>query len=145
MSSNHKLSDYLSHIQDAIKRIDTYTSDMDEVAFLKSQLVQDAVIRNLEVIGEASRNIEKHHPDFAEKHPELPLGDAYQMRNAIAHGYFKVDLEIVWRTTQRDLPDLYAQVQAAQLTHEQEKLAQTMEKFAGQAGQKLKDMGSHEK
>ena len=51
-------------------------------------------------------------PEFAEAHPELPLASAYQMRNAVAHGYFKVDLEIVWRTIQSDLPALYAQVRA---------------------------------
>jgi uncharacterized protein with HEPN domain len=73
-------------------------------------LVQDAVIRNFEIIGEASNNIEKHYPDFAVAHPELPLSFAYQMRNAVAHGYFKVDFEIVWRTIHRDLPDLHKQV-----------------------------------
>ncbi len=48
----------------------------------------------------------------AAAHPELPLAFAYQMRNAVAHGYFKVDLEIVWKTLQTDLPGLYQQVQA---------------------------------
>ncbi|SAI54550.1 Uncharacterized conserved protein [Bordetella ansorpii] len=83
---------------------------MNEVAFLNNQLVQDAVIRNLEIIGEASNNVEKHYPDFAAVHPELPLSFAYQMRNAIAHGYFKVDFEIVWKTIHRDLPGLYSQI-----------------------------------
>ena len=53
-----------------------------------------------------------HFPEFAAAHPELPLAFAYQMRNAVAHGYFKVDLEIVWKTVQKDLAWLYAQVQA---------------------------------
>ena len=47
---------------------------------------------------------------FAVEHCELPLAFAYQMRNAVAHGYFQVDLEIVWKTVQADLPGLYAQV-----------------------------------
>lgn len=64
------------------------------------------MIRNLEIVGEASRNIETRYPDFALAHPELPLAVAYQMRNAIAHGYFKVDLHIVWNTIRRDLPTL---------------------------------------
>ena len=51
------------------------------------------MIRNFEVIGEASNNIEKHYPEFVVEHPELPLASAYQMRNAVAHGYFKVDLK----------------------------------------------------
>ena len=66
---------------------------MDELTFLVNKLVQDAVIRNFEVIGEASNNIEKHYPEFVVEHPELPLASAYQMRNAVAHGYFKVDLK----------------------------------------------------
>ena len=107
-----RLADYLGHIAQAIERIGRYTADLDEAAFLRSELVQDAVIRNFEIIGEASRNIERHHPDFAAAHPELPLAVAYEMRNALAHGYFKVDLNIVWRTIRTDLPQLLHRVQA---------------------------------
>jgi len=89
---------------------------MDEVAFLDNPLVQDAVIRNLEVVGEASKNIEKHYPEFTAMHPELPLPSAYQMRNVVAHGYFKVDMEIVWNTIQKDIPVLCAQIQDVQKT-----------------------------
>jgi uncharacterized protein with HEPN domain len=99
---------------EATERIDRYTGDMDEVPFLSNQLVQDAVIRNFEIIGEASKNIEKHYPDFASSLPELPLSFAYQMRNAVAHGYFKVDFEIVWKTIHGDLPGLHAKIQDAQ-------------------------------
>lgn len=102
-----RLPGYLSHILEAIERIQRYTHDLDEMGFLKSEIVQDAVIRNFEVIGEASRNIERAHPDFAAAHPELPLSIAYDMRNALSHGYFKVDLEIVWKTTQSELPQLH--------------------------------------
>ncbi|MEO7326475.1 MAG: DUF86 domain-containing protein [Dokdonella sp.] len=109
-----RLADYLAHIIEAIERIDCYTNDMAEMAFLNNPLVQDAVIRNFEIIGESSNNIEKHYPDFAAAHPDLPLSFAYQMRNAIAHGYFKVDLEIVWKTIQSDLPALYSQIEDAQ-------------------------------
>ncbi|ASM78102.1 hypothetical protein VITFI_CDS2324 [Vitreoscilla filiformis] len=106
-----RTADYLQHMAQAIERIQHYTQAMTLDGFLNQPLVQDAVIRNLEVLGEASHNIEKHDPAFAAAHPELPLAFAYQMRNALAHGYFKVDLEIVWRTVQRDLPRLLAQVQ----------------------------------
>ena len=104
---------YLGHILEAIERIQRYTAGMAGAEFLANALVQDAVIRNFEVIGEASNNIEKHHPDFAAAHPELPLAFAYQMRNAVAHGYFKVDFGIVWQTVQRDLPGLYGLVNRA--------------------------------
>jgi uncharacterized protein with HEPN domain len=108
-----RLADYLAHILEAIKRIKEYVSEMDEVAFLGNKLVQDAVIRNFEIIGEASNNIEKHFPEFVAMHPELPLASAYQMRNAIAHGYFKVDFEIIWKTIHSELPGLYAQIRSS--------------------------------
>ena len=106
-----RLGDYLAHMLEAIERIEEYVSDMDEMAFLDNRLVQDAVIRNFEVIGEASNNIEKRFPEFVAAHPELPLASAYQMRNAVAHGYFQVDFEILWKTIQRDLPGLHTKVE----------------------------------
>ncbi len=107
---HHRLADYLGHLLEAIERIDRYTQAMDERVFLENPLVQDAVIRNFEIIGEASHNIETRYPAFAATNPELPLAFAYQMRNAVAHGYFKVDLEIVWKTIHSDLPGLRRQV-----------------------------------
>jgi uncharacterized protein with HEPN domain len=105
-----RLPDYLNHILEAIERIEEYVSELDEMAFLGNKLVQDAVIRNFEVIGEASNNIEKRFPEFVAAHPELPLASAYQMRNAVAHGYFQVDFEILWKTIHRDLPGLHTKV-----------------------------------
>jgi uncharacterized protein with HEPN domain len=104
-----RLQDYLAHIIQATQRIHHYTEDIDEVGFLENELVQDAVIRNIEIIGEASNNIDKYYQDFAQLHPELPLVFAYEMRNAVAHGYFKVDLEVVWKTIKNDLPILEQQ------------------------------------
>jgi uncharacterized protein with HEPN domain len=105
-----RLMQYLAHMLQAIERISRYTDELDEVAFLQNELVQDAVIRNLEILGEASNNIQKHYSGFAAQYPELQLAFAYQMRNAVVHGYFKVDYEIVWKTIHTDLPVLYAQV-----------------------------------
>ena len=101
-----RLIDYLNHILVAITRIQCYVEKLDATTFLNDQLVQDAVIRNLEIIGEASRNINKHYPEFAAQHAEVPFSIAYEMRNALAHGYFKVDLQVVWQTIVRDLPEL---------------------------------------
>lgn len=84
---------------------------MDKCAFLNNNLVQDAVVRNIEIIGEASNNITKHYREFADENPDLPLGLAYQMRNAVAHGYFKVDHEIVWNTIRGALPKLKRQIE----------------------------------
>ena len=75
------------------------------------------MIRNIEVIGEASHRIETRFPEFATAHPELPVSAAYQMRNSVAHGYFEVDLEIVWATIERDLPQL-AELVRNLLAHE---------------------------
>jgi uncharacterized protein with HEPN domain len=108
-----RVPDYLEHVLEAIRRIKKYCADTDQAAFLLNQLVQDAVIRNFEIIGEASRNIERVDPQFLVSHPELPLSFAYDMRNVLAHGYFKVDLAVVWKTIERDLPYLEEQVTRA--------------------------------
>ncbi len=106
-----RVPDYLEHILSAIERIDRYTKGMEEAAFLGSELVQDAVLRNIEIIGEASNNIQRVNPVFAAQHDDIPWLVMYTMRNRVSHGYDKVDLEIVWKTIQRDLPGLYRQVQ----------------------------------
>ncbi len=109
-SDSLRLADYLSHILEAIRRIDVYTAEMSEVSFLENLLVQDAVIRNFEIIGEASRNIDRVYPAFREEHAEVPWIPAYEMRNALSHGYFKVDLGIVWQTIHNHLPGFADQV-----------------------------------
>ncbi|GBE09640.1 hypothetical protein BMS3Abin12_00188 [bacterium BMS3Abin12] len=112
MSRRDKLAliDYLEHIQRAISRIQRYSADIDHAAFLVNEEKQDAVIRNLEIIGEAVGNIQRHFPDFATQYPDFPLKNAYGTRNALTHGYFKVDLDAVWNTIVRDLPLLKIQV-----------------------------------
>ena len=106
-----RLPDYITHMRDAIRRIERYVADLDEPAFLADEKTQDAVIRNLEIIGEAASNIRSRYPEFVANHPDLPFGAAYGMRNALAHGYFKVDLGIVWRTIRNELPPLNAQLE----------------------------------
>lgn len=107
-----RLIDYLKHILEAIRRIQRYIEDIDEIAFLGNELIQDAVIRNIEIIGEASRNINKHYPEYTEQHATIPFAVAYEMRNALSHGYFKVDLGIVWVTIERDLPELEVMIES---------------------------------
>lgn len=112
MSRRDELSlrDYLGHIEQAVSRIQRYSTDLDLVAFLENEEKQDAIIRNLEILGEAAGNIRQHFPEFVTRYPDFPLRAAYETRNALAHGYFQVDLDIVWRTVQRDLPLLQEQV-----------------------------------
>ena len=106
----NRIIDYLEHVLEAIERIEEYTEDIAEVAFLENELIQDAVIRNIEIIGEAAHKVEQNHPEFADQHNEIPWGDMYFMRNRVSHGYFSVDMEIVWKTVENDLPELYQQV-----------------------------------
>jgi uncharacterized protein with HEPN domain len=109
-ASTQRCVDYLRHILEAIDAIQAYTVGMDAAAFIADRKTCDAVIRNIEIIGEACNNVTKHHSEFAVKHPSIPWGFAYEMRNALSHGYFSVDNAIVWQTVQHDLPNLRAQV-----------------------------------
>jgi uncharacterized protein with HEPN domain len=105
--------DYLGHILAAIERIERHTSDVDELGFLNSELIQDAVIRNIEIIGEASNNIQRVDPVFAARHAEIPWQVMYAMRKRVSHGYDKVDFEMVWKTICNDMPELYKLVKVA--------------------------------
>jgi uncharacterized protein with HEPN domain len=113
MTKALRVPDYLGHILRAIERIDRYTADMDEAGFLTSDLVQDAVIRNIEIIGEASNSIQRVAPEFATQHDDIPWLVMYTMRNRVSHGYDTVDLEIIWKTIHGDLPVLHVQVTEA--------------------------------
>jgi uncharacterized protein with HEPN domain len=107
-----QLNDFLNHILEAINRIEDYTASLSYADFCQSTRDQDAVIRNFEVIGEACNNINQNFPDFVAAHPELPIRSAYDMRNALSHGYFGVDLEIVWQAIHHDLPSLKVNILA---------------------------------
>lgn len=113
MTGASRVQQYLEHILGAIDRIGRYIANLDEAASLKDELVQDAVIRNIEIIGEASNNILRADADFAAKQADIPWLVLYTMRNRVAHGYHKVDMEIVWKTVTGDLPDLHAKVSSA--------------------------------
>ncbi|HEY1931017.1 MAG TPA: DUF86 domain-containing protein [Acetobacteraceae bacterium] len=99
-----RTTDYLDHMLDAVRRISFYLDGVDRLAFDADTRTQDAVIRNLEVIGEAARNVQRHDPAFVAAHPELPWALAYRMRNVLSHGYADIDLDVVWSTARNDLP-----------------------------------------
>ncbi|HKU96391.1 MAG TPA: DUF86 domain-containing protein [Vineibacter sp.] len=102
--------DYVSHILEAIERIETYTSTLSEAEFLASRLVQDAVIRNFEIIGEAAGNLQRVSPEIAAAHPEIPWHLPRGMRNFLVHVYWSVDASKVWNTVTTDLPHLKRQI-----------------------------------
>lgn len=94
---------YLNHIINSIERIEEYTGDLEKNDFLSNQLVQDGTIRQIEIIGEATKNLSK---GFREKYPQVPWSDIAGMRDRLIHHYFGVDLHAVWRTIKIDTPDL---------------------------------------
>jgi len=98
---------YLQHTLDSIKRIKQYTKNMDKPEFIENELVRDGVVRNIEIIGEAAKNLPKN---FKEKHPEIPWKDIIGMRDRIVHFYFGLDFELVWSTVKTDIPELEKQI-----------------------------------
>lgn len=94
---------YLEHIIEAINSINDYVGDSDYEAFSDNKMVVDAVIRELEIIGEASNNLSEK---FKKDNPEMPFRDAIDMRNLLAHEYFGVNTKVVWETCKSDLPAL---------------------------------------
>jgi uncharacterized protein with HEPN domain len=101
-----RLSDYVEHIISAIDQIQKYAQGLDQNTFIASDMAQDAIIRQFEVIGEAARRIISTDPEFTKKYPVLQLEAAYRMRNALAHGYDTVNLWTVWDTIEQNLPHL---------------------------------------
>jgi uncharacterized protein with HEPN domain len=107
-----RTTEYVDHMLQAIHRINVYVRGLDRRAFDADTRTQDTVIRNLEVIGEAARNVQQHDPGFAIAHPEVPWALAYRTRNALSHGYADIDLDTVWNTVQTNLPLLERQLVA---------------------------------
>jgi uncharacterized protein with HEPN domain len=101
-----RVPDYLMHILDAIARIKRYTHGKTHQDFVNDEQLQDAVVRNIEIIGEAARNIERCAPEFAAEHDGIPWAALYAMRNRVAHGYWTVDEDAVWQVVYRDVPVL---------------------------------------
>ena len=93
---------YLLHIQDAVHRILSYTTE-GEHAFMSDSKTQDAVIRNIEIIGEATKKLSD---EFKNKHVDVPWKQMAGIRNILIHHYFGVKLELVWQVVVRDLPAL---------------------------------------
>jgi uncharacterized protein with HEPN domain len=99
-------ADYVGHMLEAVANVLSYTEGFDEVRLRESPVVRDAVIRNLEVMGEAARNVMRHAPEIAEACPQIPWDVIYATRNRLSHGYFDVDLHVVWQVVSRELPPL---------------------------------------
>lgn len=98
---------YLRHILDAILKVEEYTQGVDYKTFCQNTLIQDGVIRQLEIIGEATRRLSV---TLKEKYAQVPWKDIAGMRDKLIHDYFGVDIDLVWRTLEQDIPPLKAEI-----------------------------------
>jgi len=109
MSSKRRDKDYLADIQEAIQRIIAYTEGLSYEQFLEDYKTQDAVIRNLQVIGEAVKKLSRPVRDT---HRYIPWREMAGMRDKIVHEYFGIKYDIVWAVVREDLPALLPQIEA---------------------------------
>jgi len=94
---------YLKHILDAISRIEEYIRKVGYKDFVKNHLIQDGVIRQIEIIGEATKRLSN---EIREKYSDIPWKDIAGMRDKLIHGYFGIDIDAVWDTVKKDAPVL---------------------------------------
>lgn len=107
--SDDVVRDYLDDILDATEKIERYTENLNFEEFEDDAKTADAVLRNFEVIGEAAKNV----PDAVrDEYDDIPWAEMAGMRDKLIHGYATVDLEIIWRTVENDIPPLHSQIAA---------------------------------
>ena len=94
---------YIEHIHQSIDRIEAYLKGKDHLSFSNDFMLQDAVVRQLEIIGEVTKRISK---DLRNKNPHVPWSDMAGMRDILIHDYIDVDIDIVWKTASESIIDL---------------------------------------
>lgn len=106
----YRLDDYLSHMRQAARDACSFVEGLDKDDFDTDKRTQQAVIMNLIIIGEAVTKLMDGHIQFVNENPQIPWRNMRGMRNRIAHGYFDINLDIVWETVQTALPELLEQL-----------------------------------
>ena len=94
---------YIDHILDCIRKINEFSKELSLKEFRKNELVQDGVIRNIEIIGEASKKISS---DTKQTYYKIPWKEIAGMRDKLIHDYLGVDVDVVWKTIKTDIPVL---------------------------------------
>ncbi|MCB4324228.1 DUF86 domain-containing protein [Alcaligenes sp. 13f] len=110
--SKYRLPDYLEHMQQAATDACGFIEGQTREDFLGDKRTQQAVIMSLIIIGEAATKVMDGYIEFAQTHGQVPWRNMRGMRNRIAHGYFDVNLDVVWDTVQTALPELLQQLLA---------------------------------
>lgn len=110
--NENRLPDYLEHMQQAITDAFAFVDGLDKAGFLEDKRTQQAVIMSLIIIGEAATKVMDGYAEFTQVHAEVPWRSMRGMRNRIAHGYFDINLDVVWETVQTALPELLKQLPA---------------------------------
>ena len=117
--SENRLPDYLDHIQQAATDACSFVDGLGKDDFLEDKRTQHAVVMSL-IIGEAATKVMDDYDAFAQAHPDVPWRSMRNMRNRMAHGYFDINLDVVWETVQEWLPELLQQLRAVCLDPEDE-------------------------
>lgn len=112
MSENYRLPDYLDHIQQAAIDARSFVEGLTKEDFLADKRSQQAVIMSFIIIVEAATKVMDGYAKFTQAHPEVPWRSMRNMRNRMAHGYFDINLDVVWETVQEWLPTLLRQLPA---------------------------------
>lgn len=120
--NRNRLPDYVDHIQQAAADVCSFVQGLAKDDFLADKRTQQAVIMSLMIIGEAATKAMEGYAAFTQAHPEVPWRNMRGMRNRMAHGYFDIDLHVVWETTQEWVPELLKQLPAVRQDAENEDL-----------------------
>lgn len=110
--SDSRSTDHLDHIRQAAADACGFVAGMDKPAFMADKRTQQAVVMSLVIIGEAATKLMDTDQAFVQAHPSIPWRAMRGMRNRMAHGYFDINLDVVWDTVQTALPELKSQLAA---------------------------------